>query len=523
MTTLDSSRQQLVRTDELTARLAADALAFLRVYKWPIAVAALAAVLAHGVALTNASLSADEGLLVVQPGLSGLSTGRPVMTLVKVITRDLMPLPFWNTALGLVLLLVAGVAFGFLLTRAAARPGTDKAALTVFLVVFLTLPLMAFMLMWGEVAIAFSLGFVLAAASAIFAWLWAAEGWSRTAALAAAAMAVFTALTYQSQVFVAVAGVLAANIAFGLRADRRSVPLRDDFRFSLRLVGPVLAGGAVGAALAIGLIWRGQGGSGYHASLLGWGDTDPVTIIGDLVRQVVEYATGEGFFGGWVLIPTIVVAVVLLLQLVADAFRGSSWWSVVLLLGLLLAPFGASIALGTALPQRAMHAMPLVAGAVWLLWGFAFRRSAFRTGILVVATIALMVWHSGVTSHLYYVELTTFETDRLIASAIAERLAREGWDGSNIPFVSVGTRPRTLIEDIDHGDAFGLSFFNELQGGIRAVAFMQAMGHPFAFASPDQRADARVIAESMPDWPAHGAVTLQDGMAIVRFAGPTAP
>ena len=94
------------------------------------------------------------------------------------------------------------------------------------------------------------------------------------------------------------------------------------------------------------------------------------------------------------------------------------------------------------------------------------------------------MWHSGVTSHLYYVELTTFETDRLIASAVVERLTGQGWDGSSIPFVSVGTRPRTLIQDIEGGDAFGLSFFNEWQGGIRATAFMQAMGHPFGSPRP---------------------------------------
>ena len=62
-----------------------------------------------------------------------------------------------------------------------------------------------------------------------------------------------------------------------------------------------------------------------------------------------------------------------------------------------------------------------------------------------------------------------------------------------------------------------------LQGGIRAVAFMQAMGHPFAFPSPEQRADALADAESMPNWPDQDAVMLRDGVAIVRFAAPTAP
>jgi hypothetical protein len=519
----DAAHGHLARTDELSARLVADALGFVRSHKWPVIVAALAAVLTHGVALTNASLSADEELLVVRPGLSGLTAGRPVMTLVKALTRDLMPLPFWNTAIAIILLLMTGVLFAFLLSRAAGRQGSDQAAVTVFLVVFTTLPLTAFLLMWGEVAIAFALGLALAALAALFAWLWTAEGWGRTAALASAMMAFLAVTTYQAQVFVALAGALAVNIAFSLRTDRPSFRLRDEVGFSTRLLGPMLAGGAIGGALAVRLITDGQGGSMYHASLLAWGSRDAVAIVGDLVGQVFAYATGKGFFGGWVLIPSLVVAVALLLHLAARTFRGSSWWPIVLLAGLLLAPFGTSILLGSALPQRAMHALPVVAGAVWFLWALAFRAAAIRRAILVVAAIALTVWHSGVTSHLYYVELTTFETDRLIASSIAERLARQGWDGSSVPIVSVGTRPRTLIEDIERGDAFGLSSFNELQGGIRAVAFMQAMGHRFAFPSPGQRADALLVAESMPDWPDEGAVALHDGVAIVRFSEPTVP
>ena len=389
--------------------------------------AAMAALLAHGVALTNASLSADEGLLVVRPGIGALSSGRPVMALVKAATTDLMPLPFWNTALAMILLLLAGTAFAFLLMRAAAQAEGHRAAVTVFLVVFTTLPLTAFMLMWGEVSIAFAFGLGLAAMAATFAWLWAAEGWGTTAALAAVVMALFTALTYQAQVFVALAGVLAANIAFDLRPERRSIPTPETICAS----ACGWLGRSPSAARSAGR-WRSPWSRMGRAART----TTPAFSRGAALMPSpssriswsrwsrTRRGRASSVVGSW--LPTLVVAVALLLQLAADAFRGSSWWNVVLLLGLLLTPFGASIALGTALPQRAMHAMPLAAGAVWLLWAIIFRRNGLRTGILVVATILLTVWHSGVTSHLYYVELTTFDTDRLIASAVAERLTGQG-------------------------------------------------------------------------------------------------
>ncbi len=523
MTTTEPSRERLVRTDELTARLAADALAFLRVYKWPIAVAALAAVLAHGVALTNSSLSLDEELHVAHPGISSDYIVRPTGALVKVLAQNLMPLPFWNTALALILMLVAGITFAFLLMRAAHRSDHHRAAITIFLVVFLTLPLTAYLLMWGEVAIPYSFGLLLAAFAALFGWLWAAEGWGRNAALASAATTFFVITTYQSQLFVALAGALAANLALELAERRTAIPVRDRVLFSVRLVVPMVAGGLIGAIVTARLVWDANHGSDYLASFMAWGKADPIEIIRALVQQVLDYVTGEGFFGGWVVIPTVVLAALLMIHLIWRAVHGSGWWGSILFAGLLLSPFGASMMLGTALLPRSMQALPLVAGAIWVLWALTIPRTAARNAILIVATLTLTMWHSGVTSRLYYAELTTYEVDRGIASAIVERLAADGWDGTPVPLLTIGARPRTVIEDIDRADAFGYPLFNEYGSGGRSVPFMGAVGHSFIFPTLEDRARALTIAEGMPDWPADGAVVLRDGLAVVRFAEPTVP
>lgn len=517
------SRARLKRVDDLSFRLAADVHAFLRVHRWPIALSVGAALLAHGVALTSASLSLDDELQVILPRITGFSIGRPTMALVKAFSQDLMPLPFWNTALALILLLAAGIAFAFLVLRAAHRSSDHRAAITVFLIVFLTLPLTAFWLRWGESAIAYAFGLLIAALAALFSWLWVTEGWGRNAALASAAAAFFVVTTYQSQIFVAVAGALAADLALELREGRTPVRLRERALFSVKLQVPLIVGGFLGAIVTARLVWDENWGSGYHASFLAWGTEDPNVLVRALMQQVTDYATGEGFFGGWVLIPTLVVAAALMVHLVWRALHGAGWWGIVLFTGMLLSPFGASMLLGTALLPRSMQAMPLVAGAVWVLWALTFARVAARRVVLVSAALVLTVWHSSVTSRLYYVELTTYETDRSIASAIVERLATRGWDGAPVPLVTVGARRPTLIEDIDNADAFGYPLFNELGRGARSIPFMAAMGFSFDYPTNDDRAKALKIAEEMPDWPADGAVVLRDGLAIVRFAQATVP
>ena len=212
-----------------------------------------------------------------------------------------------------------------------------------------------------------------------------------------------------------------------------------------------------------------------------------------------------------------------MIHLVWRALHGSGWWGGVLFAGLLLSPFGASIVLGTALLPRSMQALPLVAGAVWFLCALTFTRTAARNAVLVGAALLLTVWNSGVTSRLYDLELTTYEVDRGIATAIVERLAADGWDGGAVPLITIGIRPPTVLEDIGDTDAFGYPLFNEYGRGGRSIPFMEAVGYSFAVPTFEDRARALVIAETMPDWPADGAVVLQEGLAIVRFAEPTVP
>ena len=154
------------------------------------------------------------------------------------------------------------------------------------------------MLMWGlSVAIAFSLGLVLAAMAVVFAWLWAAEGWGKTAALAAAMMA-----------FLAVADVPSPGVrwrwlepwpptsrsVFG-RIGLRRLSYRDEMQFSVRLLGPILAGGAIGGAMVIAhQILDAQAGSSYHAGARSHGAAwDAIAdLVGDLAEQVFAVRDG---------------------------------------------------------------------------------------------------------------------------------------------------------------------------------------------------------------------------------------
>ena len=154
----------------------------------------------------------------------------------------------------------------------------------------------------------------------------------------------------------------------------------------------------------------------------------------------------------------------LLASLGYRAIRVGGWWSLVLLAALLMAPFSLGLALGGEQLNRTMQVLPLVAGSVWLLLGLALPGRRVVIAVVLVAGVVLTVWHGSVNSRLFLSELTTYQNDRIIASAVVERLAAQGWDGETVPIVTVGQRATTPIGGHADDEAIGRSLFPTAPG-----------------------------------------------------------
>ena len=501
------------------ARLVEDIRSFVRSYWLVVLLAAVAMVFAYGLAITTFALSVDEEMDVLDHSLgSWASQGRPIVLLVRAMFDQGVALPVFSPLFSLLLLWLAASMWGCLFLRAAGRIGRHRVALLVFLVVATTLPVNAHYLMWGGFDIAVSVGLVLAACSAWCSWLWVVEGWRPTYAVLSIALAVFSTLTYQSLIAVALTGVLIAQLAHLLtHADRRTAsetgPI--SWKTTVRLVAPIVFAALVGTGLMLLLIRTGS----YTSGFLRWGSASPDVLVADLLGQVSSYLVGQGFRGGWVMLPTVAAAVVLALVVIRRSLRGGGWWPLALLVAILLLPFVNSVALGTPLPTTAMLVVPLVGGSAWLLLAMVLPPSRTVTTVLLVGAVALTIWHSSVNHRLFLTERVTYEVDRSVAQRVVERLAAIGWDGRTVPVVSVGERTLTAVEADGASEEFGVPIYN-VDGGARTPAFFMAMGHPVRPGTPEEVVGARERAETMPDWPASGSVVFEGGVVIVRFAEP---
>lgn len=502
------------RADD-TRPLVAEARRFLRANWVPFVAAALAVVFSYGLLLTSASLSEDDELGAYSQGTGPqIGHGRYMAALIQAATNDLLPIPWFEPALALTAMLVAAGLFAFLILRAAGRTERQGIAVFLFLMVALTLPVNAYFMTFVTLAVPIGVGLILAALSAWLVWLWAVDGWRSTNVLAGVVFAVLASSVYQSLVFVPLAAVVAAQLGAIISRDPGTARAdREELRRSLRLVLPLLAAVAISAVIAFAALR----GSGWHSGMLRWGSDPPADILADLVSWIASYTIGDGFVGGWVLIPAILAAAVLVGVVVDRALKGAGWWPVLLAVSLILAPFALGVALGGEQLIRTMQVLPLVAGSVWLLVALALPPRRPVVGALIGAAVLLTIWHASINGRLFWAELTTYENDRLIAAAIVERLAADGWDGETIPIVSVGRRSPTPIEDHADDEAIGRSLFST-GGGLRTPPLMITLGYPLWFATPEERAAAHEHARTMPDWPADGSVVLKDDIAIVRFS-----
>jgi hypothetical protein len=245
---------------------------------------------------------------------------------------------------------------------------------------------------------------------------------------------------------------------------------------------------------------------------------DITSALERLIANITSYAAGTGFFGGWVLQPTVVAAGILVLRVAQLGLRERHGYALFLLTAILLMPFALSVALGSPLPNRAMQALPLVAASMWLVLSLEWRNRAVST-VLLIGALLFSIWNAGITTRLFMAEQYAFDTDRTIAGNIAERLSGAGWDGRSLAIVIIGDRTLGPIERIASHETFGKSFFNWGEGG-RASGFMRVLGYPMQFPSNEQQMIGSALGESMPTWPAKGSVLMEDGIAVVKFSDP---
>jgi MFS family permease len=492
-----------------------DARGFFRDNAWVFILGAGLTAMAYSVAIATFASSIDEAWHMLDDTTEDwVRQGRPMVPLMKFLLQDTFPMPHVSIVMALAARFLAAMLWAAFFAHAFGRHRVGSGGLLLFLVVFCTLPVIAYNLTYNTVNVEVSLGWLLAGSSAWLAWLAVVDRrgpWFGVAAMGSALMAV---LTYQDLGFTIIAGVLIAQLGRLLtQRDGWGEPQRGYLRRTLLLSAPAAVALALGAATMYLLSARG----GHLDGFVAWGTVEPALIMIRLGAVLLSYWMGLGFVGGWVLIPSVLAAGVLLVAIAPSALRARFWYPLELVVLIMLAPFALWFVLGASLPNRAIQALVLVAAGIWLLLDLVLPRRREVAVALVSGALLLAVWNTSINSRLFMTEKLTHETDQMIASQISERLAEAGWDGRPIPVVLAGSRAPGEVEAQVTDETFGQSAFVFTEP---TSDFMRMLGYRLERPTPAQMDAGFIRSVSMPAWPAVGSVLLYDGIAIVKFDQP---
>jgi hypothetical protein len=464
----------------------------------------------YGYGLSSTSVSIDEDVTLVGNSLDAWwAQGRFTIAILKLISGDMLALPFVDLFASLVALLAAIAVFAFLFNVASDGRLSQTGWLVLFGILLGTMPIQAYYLTFNTYNAEVSLGYVLAGLATVFAWKWAVDRAGRRFALLAGIAALLAAGTYQSFGGVCLTGLAAA---FLLRGVSRGLSARSLLYPAGLAIVPIVIAVAGAAAVALVTVWAHPGA--YLGQYLGWAHADPLPLAMQLVISSWDLFTGGGYFGGNIMLPFAVAACISPVVLFVRSSRRG--WAVVLMaLVLIAAPFVTAFLLGSVLPARSQQALPLALAAAWLPLVIFSRRQLWLSRAAVALAVFVLSWNSLHVTQLFFTEKMAYEYDRTRADDIVQRLAAAGWDGDPLPLVIVGHAPPPRLEFFVQTQTIGLSFFDD---SSRAWVFFDFLGYPLQPATGTEVAIGRNLATTMPSWPAVGAVRLAEGLVIIKLS-----
>src|SRR5215471_9812558 len=182
----------------LMHELMADWDRFLRDHRKLLAWIAIAVTLSYGFAVVSSSLSIDEEVQLRMDHRRAFTyEGRFGITLLKLLLGNAFPLPFFEPAVAVLILSVSTLIWCFVFVRLSDHKLGRSPWLTLFAVIYSTMPTNAYYLAFNTFNLELSCGLALSALSVLFSFVWFDQH-SRLAFIVAAACALFANAIYQS-------------------------------------------------------------------------------------------------------------------------------------------------------------------------------------------------------------------------------------------------------------------------------------------------------------------------------------
>jgi hypothetical protein len=484
---------------------------------------AVAAGLSFGFELANFTLSIDE-----EYGLaSGIGAGgwvaqdRYTMGLLKWAMRTERITPYWNTALAVIILYGAVLAWCFALGRMmkGQKPRTVKTALMIFGGLAISFPAHAYFMSFATYNVEVALGIFLSALAVD--WMARAtierEGSWRELVKAAGVVVIVMGI-YQSFLALIILGLLACWWLKQWSQDSEGK------QWTLGKLTKMV--GKWGAVLIVSVViyflinkflHLFMPASNYYAdNYWKWGNLTAGEFYWKVRNYLYDVLFNYDFWFGriwagaaWGLV------VVGIIGMVKNWRAG--WKQAVAMVGMLAMPFIFFVILGAMMPLRTNQAIAWLVGIAGLNL-FLVSKNKWWRRVVAVGAAWLILIQSKEISTIFYFDHWRYTNDQRVAAQIAERVWQLDASGETPVYYVGKLTNKSALYKLTH-ETIGHTFLDATGEGVsRLPTFMKLEGYEFARATAPIGETAQRKIEQMPSWPAEGAVASESGIIIVKLA-----
>ena len=529
----------------------------------------LTAICGYGFEMTHPSIGIDDTAvsLYLEDGLE-VVMGRWFIYLINKIFHLSDFSPFMMELIGVILLCISATLFCVLFRRIFGR----KVGLTgyiIFSCIFISNPIIS------EVYVYYyhdgvDIGYVFSALALICFWS-GMDKWSGTRKSAikyylGSLICITVAIgCYESMLLLFVIGIL---LLLYLRAFTDNRRLKSGYVIGQLIIGASITLGVIilrSVILKVMIrVFRLQDMVGFMNQrsitevLKIFGSNQPIQELWMLLKRfwIVYYVNAVVYLP---ILGYVIATFVLGMIAVVLGIRRKDIWYLLLLMGMMITPFLLTIVEGRVTLYRSCQYMPFFTGIGFLLLYLFFseRRALpwLRPAYLVLTGI--MIYNQAAAlNQAFYVDYNKYLNTKEVLTEIALEIERDYGKSTPVIFTGHYSTPYSLVEDyyVSYGSwqyrviatitdkvdphlkekyfaPQGYCFtgeanypfiqwaFDAFDGTNREMMnFLEMHGHSFPqVTDPEILEQARTIGDTMPEWPADGSVSLQDGYILVHI------
>lgn len=489
----------------------------IRKNKWIFYAVMIAAVLTYGYEIANWTMTIDEEIwsyvTKIEFARGWIGDGRWGIALLKLVLPFHKVLPFFN---GLCAVIVVGISAFFLGSIFQTYIPSKLAAIGAA-IMFVTMPIHSYYLMFDTFAVELGIGFLVVIISGYYCVQWCFDNQISKLIIAVSGMT-FVLAIYQSyyQVFVCMVCALLLLDLLGSYRGIKKERSNKEYLLSIIKCGGVLVASSIVYMLINIILQHFFYKSDYVLGYFRWSYVDFKTCI----QQVIVYlkwlfTSPDSLFEGGAILKLSYFFNIIIFILVLIKIKGKRGIILLLNLGMILSICSNYILFAGALPLRTLQVIPIYCSFVFFMISCIIDKKIWSK-IVVVVVCVISLYQSSLVVELFYSENVRQEQDKALLNRIIIKIEDlELGEYPEYPIVITGNHEWNGQYKIET-EQFNLSMFNTPEI-FRKYKWISVSGYTFVTPTVEQQTRAEELAKNMPLWPYEGSVDIKENMIIVNF------